>query len=108
MLSRVVLGVVFISWRGQLLPASLTEPDPFSVHSSLSLYTDVALFFFFVLLKNIGELASEACAREHYLALAVNKSPAVYILSPALDGLNLVPRFSLLPWERGYDGLKGL
>ena len=46
------------------------------------------------------ELASEACARErtrsasifffphHYiLALAVNKSPAVYILSPALDGL---------------------
>ena len=46
------------------------------------------------------ELASEASARErtrsasifffphHYpLALAVNKSPAVYILSPALDGL---------------------
>ena len=64
--------------------------------------------FLFVLLKNIGELASQACTREHYLALAVNKPPAVYILSPSLDGLNLVPRFSLLPWERGYDGLKGL
>ena len=50
-----------------------------------------------VLFENNGELASEASARErarrakkknphHYpLALAVNKSPAVYILSP--DGL---------------------
>ena len=64
--------------------------------------------FLFVLLKNIGELASQACTREHYLALAVNKPPAVHILSPALHGLNLVPRFSLLPWGRGYDGLKGL
>ena len=44
-ISRVVVGVVFISWRGRLLPASLTEPDPFSVHSSPSLYTGVVLFF---------------------------------------------------------------
>ena len=37
-------------------------------------------YFFFVVFKNIGE--------PHYpLALAVNKSPSVYILSPALDGL---------------------
>ena len=44
--------------------------------------TDIVLlfFFFFVVFKNIGE--------PHYpLALAVNKSPSVYILSPALDGL---------------------
>ena len=26
-LSRVVVGVVFISWRDRLLPDSLTEPD---------------------------------------------------------------------------------
>ena len=45
------------------------------------------LFYFsFVLFNNIGELASEV-ARENDDPLAVNKSPAVYILSPALDGL---------------------
>ena len=60
--------------------------------------------FLFVRFKNIGELASEVSAQErtrsarekmsifffphHYpLALAVNKSPAVYILSPFLDAL---------------------
>ena len=40
--------------------------------------------FLFVLFKNIGVLG----ARERKIALAANKSPAVYILSPAaLDGL---------------------
>ena len=83
-ISRVVVAVVFISRRVRLLPASLTEPDPFSLHSSPSLDTDVVLFFFFVLLKNIGELANEACAREHYLALVVNKIPCgLYFITRA-------------------------
>ena len=57
----------------------------------ISLYTDLVLFFFSFFSKTS---ASEASARErarsarnHPLALAVNKSPAVYILSPALEGL---------------------
>ena len=80
----------------------------------LSLHTDVVLFFFSFFSKTS---ASEASAREkarstrkkifffpHYypLALAVNKSPAVYILSSALDGLRrenrrFVSRLDLLP-----------
>ena len=47
----------------------------------VSLYTDVVYLF-----ENIGETASEVSAREraHYpFALAINKSPAVYILSPS-------------------------
>ena len=47
---------------------------------ALSLYTDVVLFFAFFLLY-IGVRESEANA------LVINKSPAVYFLSLALDGL---------------------
>ena len=57
----------------------------------------IRFIFLFVLFENIGELASEATAereREKFFfphrypfTLAVNKSPAVYILSPALDRL---------------------
>ena len=53
-----------------------------------SLYTDVVfIIFLFVLFENISELASEA--------RAVNKSPVVYILSLALDGLSRENRGSV-------------
>ena len=45
----------------------------------------LCFIFLFVLFKNIGERARTSVERE--LALAVNKSPAVYVLSRALDGL---------------------
>ena len=43
---------------------------------------------FSFLFENIGKLMSIFSFPHHYpLALAVKESPAVYILSPALDGL---------------------
>ena len=85
---------------------------PFPVHPGVPLlhvqtafsYGDVLgclsrFIFLFILSKNVGE-RSERGARErkikntyfifphhHPLALAVNKSPPVHILSPALNGL---------------------
>ena len=68
-----------------------------------NLYTDVGFLF---VLKNIGELSIEASARERArnatpLALAVNKSPAVYYTlvrltlkrkyRGSLNGLDTVP-----------------
>ena len=60
--------------------------------AAVSLYTDVVLFFSRSSQKHrrasARERARSARKKQDYpLALAVNKSPAVYILSPALDGL---------------------
>ena len=53
-----------------------------------NLYTDFFFIFLFVLFKNIGKRSERAGRSAGYsLALAVNKSPAVYILSRAFNGL---------------------
>ena len=60
--------------------------------AAVSLYTDVVFFFFSFFSKtSANERVKTSTEREKEtplpLALAVNKSSAVYILSPALDGL---------------------
>ena len=57
-----------------------------------SMHCFLFLFFFFFTQKSISKIACTPTLfyfsfRSYPLALAVNKSPAVYILSPALDGL---------------------
>ena len=84
-----------VNWRSltNFLPkrggGKSSVPNPFG--QDCSLYTDVVLFFFSFFSKTSASWPAKQ-AREtfphHYpLALAVIKSPAVYILSPALDGL---------------------
>ena len=84
-----------VNWRSltNFLPkrggGKSSVPNPFGQHCSL--YTDVALFFFSFFLRTSAcppaKQARENFPHHYPLALAVNKSPAVYILSPALDGL---------------------
>ena len=74
-------------------PLSTTSSSILTSLAAVSLHTDLVLFFFFRSSQkhrraSARERARSARKRHDYpFALAVNKSPAVYILSPALDGL---------------------
>ena len=77
------------SWKQFIVGKTHPENIPRGGSQLFSLYTDVVLFFFSSFWKTSAcSRARRAREKEKYpFALAVNKSPAVYFLSRALDGL---------------------